>query len=89
MADPVTENLILDLLESVANGEKTYAEVLDAWRTSCPKLPVWDEANDRQLVATKEANGRRIVTITPSGLTLLKQLRPSSISVVSNRARKS
>ena len=42
MAATVTENLILDLLESVANREKTYEEVLDAWRTSCPKLPAWE-----------------------------------------------
>jgi len=89
MAATVTENLILDLLESVANREKTYEEVLDAWRTSCPKLPVWEDANDRQLVATKKANGRRIVTITRPGLALLKQRRPSSISVVANPARKS
>ena len=24
-----------------------YVEVLDAWRTSCPRLPVWEEANER------------------------------------------
>jgi hypothetical protein len=89
MAATVTENLILDLLEYVATRERTYEEVLDAWRTSCPKLPVWEDANDRQLLATKEINGRRIVTITPSGFTLLEQRRPSSIFVVSNQARKS
>jgi hypothetical protein len=88
VADSVTENLILDLLEYVANGEKTCDEVIDAWRTSCPKLPVWEDANDRQLVATRQVNGRRIVTTTPSGGSLLEQRRPSSISVVSNPARK-
>jgi D-3-phosphoglycerate dehydrogenase len=73
MADTVVEALILDLLEWVANGEKSYEEVMDAWRTSCPRLPVWEDANDRGLVMTKEANGRCIVRITASGLALLDQ----------------
>jgi len=30
------ESLVLDLLEWVANGERSYDEVMDAWRTSCP-----------------------------------------------------
>ncbi len=45
MADTVVEALILDLLEWLAARERTYEEVLEAWRTSCPKLPVWEDAN--------------------------------------------
>jgi DNA-binding PadR family transcriptional regulator len=67
--------LILDLLEWLANGERSYAEVMDAWRTSCPRLPVWEDANDRGLVATEDANGRLIVRITPSGRALLAERR--------------
>jgi hypothetical protein len=70
MAD-VVESLILDLLEWVANGERTYEEVMDAWRTSCPKLPVWEDANDRGLVTTQRVNGRNIVRITAPGRALL------------------
>lgn len=44
------ENLILDLLEWIGRRERTYQETLDAWRTSCPRLPVWEDANDRCLV---------------------------------------
>jgi D-3-phosphoglycerate dehydrogenase len=40
MADTV-ENLIIDLLEWAERKERTYQETMDAWRTSCPKLPVW------------------------------------------------
>jgi DNA-binding PadR family transcriptional regulator len=72
MIDTV-EALILDLLEWVASGDKTYEEVMDAWRTSCPRLPVWEDANDRGLITTKRANGRSIVRITPSGRALLQQ----------------
>ena len=65
--------LILDLLEYVANGEKDYAEVMEAWRTSCPRLPVWEEANDRGLVTRAKTAGRAIVAITASGRALLQQ----------------
>jgi hypothetical protein len=71
------EALILDLLEWVAHRERTYEEVMDAWRTSCPRLPVWEDANDRGLVATEHTNGRSIVRITASGLALLDQRRSS------------
>jgi hypothetical protein len=77
MADTVAESLILDLLEWVANGERSCEEVVDVWRTSCPRLPVWEDANDRGLVIREEVNGRCFVRITSSGLALLEQHRPS------------
>ena len=73
MADTTVEALVLDLLEWVATRERSYADVMDAWRTSCPKLPVWEEANDRGLVSMEHINGSAIVRITPSGLALLAQ----------------
>ena len=71
----VVEPLILDLLEWVASRERTYEEVMEAWRTSCPRLPVWEDANDRGLVTTEHANGRSVVRITAEGLALLDQRR--------------
>ena len=49
MADPV-EALILDLLEWIGPDSRPYSEVIAAWRTSCPRLPVWEEANERGFV---------------------------------------
>lgn len=49
MSDPV-EALILDLLGSLAAGSRPYDEVIEAWRTSCPRLPVWEEANARGFI---------------------------------------
>lgn len=72
MIDAV-ESLILDLLEWVASGERSYEEVMDAWRTSCPRLPVWEDANDRGLVTREYVNGRCIVRVTSSGRALLEQ----------------
>ena len=67
------ESLILDLLECVANGERSYDEVMDAWRTSCPRFPVWEDANDRGFVAKQLVDDRLVVRVTPSGLALLEQ----------------
>ncbi|HXM43150.1 MAG TPA: hypothetical protein VN924_18080 [Bryobacteraceae bacterium] len=75
MADTVVEALILDLLEWLARSERSYEEVMDAWRTSCPRLPVWEDANDRGLVLVQDAEGRLIVKITPSGVALLESVR--------------
>ena len=78
MADTVVDALILDLLEWLATRERSYEEVMEAWRTSCPKLPVWEDANDRGLVTREEINGRIVVGISPSGRALLdgRKTRP-------------
>ena len=67
MADAVVEALIVDLLEWLARGERSYEEVMDAWRTSCPRLPVWEDANDRGLATRDDGN----IRITRAGLALL------------------
>ena len=77
MTDPVVDTLILDLLEWLARQDRTYAEVMDAWRTSCPKLPVWEDANDRGLVMHDAQNGRSVVKLTAAGLAVLRQRRGS------------
>jgi hypothetical protein len=75
MSATATESLILDLLEWLAARDRSYEEVMDAWRTSCPRLPVWEEANDRGLIATAEACGRRVVKPTSAGIVLLRHVR--------------
>ncbi|HEY2149389.1 MAG TPA: hypothetical protein VGH34_01200 [Vicinamibacterales bacterium] len=67
MTDPLTP-LILDLLESIATKPRPYAEVMDAWRTSCPRLPVWEEANDRGFIVQWRADGQEpFVGVSPLG----------------------
>jgi hypothetical protein len=77
MADTVVEALIVELLQWLAKRERSYEEVMDAWRTSCPRLPVWEDANDRGLIMREEVNGRCIVRITSLGLAVLEQHKPS------------
>ena len=72
MTDTV-ENLIVDLLEWVEVRPRTYEETLNAWRTSCPRLPVWEDANDRGLVETISENGSSLVRATSQGRVLLRE----------------
>lgn len=69
MTDFVVERLILDLLEWVAKQDRTYNDTMDAWRTSCPKLPVWEDATDRGLI---EVNAN-LVRLTPAGRAFLAE----------------
>ena len=73
MSDATVDNLIVDLLAWVGSGERSYEEVMEAWRTSCPKLPVWEDANDRGLVKREEVNGREVVRITAAGRAFLER----------------
>ena len=70
MSDAV-EPLIVDLLLWLADGERRYDEVMDAWRTSCPKLPIWEEVNARGLVTRSVKDRVAVVAITPRGRELL------------------
>lgn len=70
------EVLILDLLEWLSRRDRSYEETMDAWRTSCPKLPVWEDANDRGLVRIENSAGRSSVRVTSAGFELLRKFRP-------------
>ena len=57
MADAV-EALVLDLLEWLGHEPRSYSEVIEVWRTSCPRLPVWEEANSRGFVERRHEPGK-------------------------------
>ena len=70
------EPLLVDLVEFVAREERPYLEVMDAWRTSCPRLPVWEEANARGLVTrVRSDRGEWLVRATPEGRAFVAQTR--------------
>jgi D-3-phosphoglycerate dehydrogenase len=73
VVDTVVEALILDFLDWVKARDRSYEDTLDAWRTSCPRLPVWEEANDRGLIVRDEAGRISMIRLTPAGLALLKR----------------
>jgi len=75
MADTV-ESLILDLLEWIGPDCRPYDEVLEAWRTSCPRLPIWEDANDRGFIASHHEVGRgRLISVSVTGREYLREHR--------------
>jgi len=73
MSDTLTP-LILDLLEWIAARPRTYDEVMEAWRTSCPRLTVWEDANDRGFVVRRPSPSQdAVVELTPLGRSFLDQ----------------
>lgn len=77
MHDTVVDALVLDLLEWIGPGTRPYAEVLDAWRTSCPGLPVWEEARLRGLVEVVRTGGANLeVAVSDAGRRQLEGVRP-------------
>ena len=77
--DPV-DALVLDLLAWIGADGRAYAEVMEAWRTSCPRLPVWEEANLRGLIVQGVRPGEgRWVSLSEQGrrrLTTKKSIAP-------------
>jgi D-3-phosphoglycerate dehydrogenase / 2-oxoglutarate reductase len=72
----VVDSLILDLLEWIGPATRPYDEVMEAWRTSCPRLPVWEEANRRGLVRrSRDRQNRTVVARSSAGTSLLEGSR--------------
>ena len=62
------ESLVFDPVEWVAKEPRTFAKMLDTWRTSCPRLTVWEDAIERGLVMRKPVAGQgTMVVVTEAG----------------------
>jgi hypothetical protein len=59
--------LLRDLLIWLERAERPYPEVMEVWRTSCPRLTVWEDANERGLIEQTRADGRTLVRVTAAG----------------------
>jgi hypothetical protein len=60
--------LVLDFLEWLALKPRPYAEVMATWRTSCPRLTVWEDAVDAGLVRRTMQPGRaEMIELTDAG----------------------
>ena len=77
MSDPV-EPLVLDLLEWLGRKPRRCSEVMEVWRTSCPRLPVWEEANQRGLVDHIHEQGQpALIAVSSLGRSWLASQRSS------------
>ena len=72
MADS-TDPLVLDLVEWIARKPRLYSEVIETWRTSCPRLTIWEDAVDRGYVAREAVAGEGVrVAVTEGGAQFLR-----------------
>jgi hypothetical protein len=75
MSDTLTP-LTMDFLAWLADAPRPYSEVMDVWRTSCPRLTVWEDAIDAGLVAhRREPEQAAMVEVTAHGAAVLKAHR--------------
>jgi hypothetical protein len=61
----------LQLLAWIAEQSRSYAETIEVWKTSCPRLAVWEDALAEDLVRID----RGCVLLTAEGGELLTTLR--------------
>jgi hypothetical protein len=64
--------IMIQFLSWVADRPRIYAETMDAWRTSCPRLSVWEDAVIADLVRL-EGEDVRAVKLTGRGAAVLRQ----------------
>jgi predicted Zn-dependent protease len=64
--------IMLQFLAWVADRPRTYADTMAAWRSTCPRLSVWEDAVIDGLVRVANEPGRS-VRLTPRGRTALQQ----------------
>ena len=68
-----TDPLVLDLVEWIAREPRLYSEVIETWRTSCPRLTIWEDAVDRGFVTRETVTGAGVrVAITAGGEKFLR-----------------
>jgi hypothetical protein len=68
--------LVLDFVEWIARRPRPYAEVMEAWRTSCPRLPIWEDAVDHGFVVSVRNGSGEMVEVTSAGAAFLRAERP-------------
>ena len=67
------DSLVLDLVEWIAREPRPYQEVIAAWRTSCPRLTIWEDAVDSGYVTRESVKGSpAMVVITDDGRNWLR-----------------
>lgn len=68
------EALIADLVEWIAQRPRPYGDVMEAWRSSCPRLTIWEDALERGLIAHEQVVGAdAVVNVTARGRIFLKE----------------
>jgi hypothetical protein len=71
--EAMTDALTLDLLEWLAAAPRPYTQVMEAWRSSCPRFTIWEDALDRGFVARRNVAGDdALIELTALGRSFLQ-----------------
>jgi hypothetical protein len=66
--------IMIQFLQWVADRPRSHEDVMDAWKSSCPRFPVWEDARADGLVRQRGgASGQRRVELTTRGRDALKR----------------
>jgi len=76
MGDAVSNDaLTRQFLDWIGQEPRNYVEVMDAWRTSCPRLTIWEDAMNAGLI--QRVSGSTVqdakVRVTEMGRAYLQQ----------------
>jgi hypothetical protein len=69
--------IMLQFLAWIADRPRNYAQTMEAWRSSCPRLSVWEDAIIEGLIRI-ESNANRSIRLTPQGAAVLAQSEQQS-----------
>jgi hypothetical protein len=73
--------IMVQFLAWVADRPRNYAQCMDAWRSTCPRLSVWEDAIIEDLVRT-ENDANRTVGLTRRGRAMLERANaPAALTV--------
>jgi hypothetical protein len=73
--------LTRQLLDWISQEPRNYIETMDAWRTSCPRLTIWEDATSAGLI--QRVPGSTVqdakVRVTETGQAYLRAASPAPL----------
>ncbi len=74
--------LTLEFLQWISSRSRTYADAMEAWRTTCPRSSVWEDALLGGLIQIENGSrmGESKVSLTPKGRAILDGKAESQIA---------
>jgi hypothetical protein len=65
--------LVLDFVEWISREPRAHAEVVATWKTSCPRLTIWEDAAEAGYVTRESIAGfGLVIAVTEAGERLLR-----------------
>lgn len=73
--------IMIQFLAWLTDRPRNYAQTMDAWRSSCPRLSVWEDAIIEGLIRI-DNNANRSVRLTPRGSAVLARPQTQTVEQV-------